>query len=84
MKKDNKKALYESIMTSVAKEVKKALNESLDKDFDPEEMEIHTAELANHIKENINSSDLNLLGQILCEDEYKPWIKVLKYYLFHR
>ena len=30
MKKDNKKALYESIMTSVAKEVKKALNEELD------------------------------------------------------
>ena len=28
MKKDNKKALYESIMTSVAKEVKKVLNES--------------------------------------------------------
>ena len=28
MKKDNKKALYESIMSSVAKEVKKALNES--------------------------------------------------------
>jgi len=28
MKKDNKKVLYESIMTSVAKEVKKALNES--------------------------------------------------------
>ena len=27
MKKDNKKALYESIMTSVAKEVKRALNE---------------------------------------------------------
>ena len=27
MKKDNKKALYESIMTSVAREVKKALNE---------------------------------------------------------
>ena len=27
MKKDNKKVLYESIMTSVAKEVKKALNE---------------------------------------------------------
>jgi len=27
MKKDNKKTLYESIMTSVAKEVKKALNE---------------------------------------------------------
>ena len=28
MKRDNKKALYESIMTSVAKEVKKTLNES--------------------------------------------------------
>jgi hypothetical protein len=27
MKRDNKKALYESIMASVAKEVKKALNE---------------------------------------------------------
>lgn len=27
MKRDNKKALYESIMTSVAKEVKKALDE---------------------------------------------------------
>ena len=31
MKKDNKKALYESIMTSVAKQVKKVLNEELDK-----------------------------------------------------
>lgn len=29
MKKDNKKALYESIMTSVAREVKKDLNESI-------------------------------------------------------
>ena len=28
MKRDNKKALYESIMTSVSKEVKKALNEN--------------------------------------------------------
>ena len=31
MKKDNKKALYESIMSSVAKQVKKVLNEELDK-----------------------------------------------------
>ena len=30
MKSDNKKALYESIMTSVAKEVKKVLNEDID------------------------------------------------------
>ena len=34
MKRDNKKALYESIMTSVAKEVKKALNENLDDEDD--------------------------------------------------
>ena len=34
MRKDNKKALYESIMTSVAKEVKKVLNEdSINEDF---------------------------------------------------
>ena len=30
MKRDNKKALYESIMTSVAREVKKTLNESVE------------------------------------------------------
>jgi len=30
MKKDSKKALYESIMTSISKEVKKILNESFD------------------------------------------------------
>jgi len=29
MKKDSKKALYESIMTSVAREVKKTLNEDI-------------------------------------------------------
>ena len=50
MRKDNKKALYESIMTSVAKEVKKVLNEDASRsrmpqrwrgyqsgDYDPEE-----------------------------------------------
>ena len=50
MKKHNKKALYESIMTSVAKEVKKVLNEDASRsrmpqrwrgyqsgDYDPEE-----------------------------------------------
>jgi len=35
MKKDNKKALYESIMTSVAKEVKKALNENEEDQYLP-------------------------------------------------
>ena len=50
MKKDNKKALYESIMTSVAKEVKKVLNESEDDIFyvvtiwtDPENLNIENA-----------------------------------------
>ena len=48
MKKDNKKALYESIMTSVAKEVKKVLNEDEDNNIfyvvtiwtDPENLNI--------------------------------------------
>ena len=50
MEKDNKKALYESIMTSVAKEVKKALNENEDDLFyvvtiwtDPENLNIENA-----------------------------------------
>ncbi len=34
MKKDNKKALYESIMTSVAREVKKTLNERYNEEDD--------------------------------------------------
>ena len=33
MKKDNKKALYESIMTSVAREVKRSLNENEEESF---------------------------------------------------
>ena len=35
MKKDNKKALYENIMTSVAKEVKKVLNEDASRSIMP-------------------------------------------------
>ena len=35
MKKDNKKALYESIMTSVAREVKKTLNENEEDEYLP-------------------------------------------------
>lgn len=35
MRKDNKKALYESIMTSVAKEVKKVLNEDASRSIMP-------------------------------------------------
>ena len=50
MKSDNKKALYESIMTSVAREVKKTLNKSEDDIFyfvtmltDPENLNIENA-----------------------------------------
>jgi len=50
MKSNNKKALYESIMTAVAKEVTKALNESEDNIFhvvtfwtDPENLNIENA-----------------------------------------
>ena len=50
MKKDNKKALYESIMTSVAKEVKKVLNKDEEDIFyfvtiwtDPENLNIENA-----------------------------------------
>lgn len=50
MKSDNKKALYESIITSVAKEVKKVLNKSEDDIFyfvtiltDPENLIIENA-----------------------------------------
>ena len=35
MKKDNKKALYESIMTSIAREVKKTLNENEEEQYLP-------------------------------------------------
>ncbi len=44
MKKDNKQALYESIMTSVAREVKKALNEG--------EVKRMPTENINRFKEN--------------------------------
>jgi hypothetical protein len=52
MKKDNKKALYESIMASVAKEVKKVLNEKFD-EFDTEEdIRIWANEYLNPREEN--------------------------------
>lgn len=39
MKKDNKKALYENIMKTVRKQVKKALNESVGDGWDLEELD---------------------------------------------
>ena len=54
MKKDNKKALYESIMTSVAREVKKALNESADLSLTEDEIdkldEFFTENIENYEK----------------------------------
>ena len=50
MKRDNKKALYESIMTSVAKEVKKTLNES-------EYPEVYTNERGQKIAKDPDAKD---------------------------
>jgi len=60
MKKDNKKALYESIMASVAKEVKKALNE----DIDPEDTLIFSNKLMSYVemKKGIEDGWLKLDG----------------------
>ena len=55
MKKDNKKALYESIMTSVAKEVKKTLNESWD-EYD-ENLSEYDNHVNNYIQEVSHYSD---------------------------
>ena len=70
MKKDNK-ALYESIMTSVAKEVKKALNESKDDIFyvvtiwtDPENLNIENAvqDFSGTLEECKNKIGLRLIS----------------------
>ena len=59
MKGNNKKALYESIMTSVAKEVKKVLNEdnkySVEGWWDNSEQTVikYLSEYCNHVKQNI-------------------------------
>ena len=67
MRKDNKKALYESIMTSVAKEVKKVLNEdSINEDFldnvksglDAYKNDKERSELIEKVKSLINNNAL--------------------------
>ena len=73
MKRDNKKALYESIMTSVAREVKKALNESKE-DYDEsdnwQEVNQITKRLRTIFNEEFNKFgykmfDLNNWGRVL-------------------
>ena len=67
MRKDNKKALYESIMTSVAKEVKKVLNEdSINENFldnvksglDAYKNDKERSELIEKVKSLINNNAL--------------------------
>ena len=67
MRKDNKKALYESIMTSVAKEVKKVLNEdSINEGFldnvksglDAYKNDKERSELIEKVKSLINNNAL--------------------------
>lgn len=55
MKKDNKKALYESIMASVAKEVKKALNEEY---VDEDDCEWITYEDILDAMENVDPQEI--------------------------
>ena len=53
MKQDNKKALYESIMTSVAKEVKKTLNEDFESEYG---MKSRVQQAARRYVKNIGSN----------------------------
>ena len=79
MKKDNKKALYESIMTSVAKEVKKALNEEINSIN--ENLDINTKkEITNFIKDYLRTH-LNLRVKTLShyrELELELWLDGIK------
>ena len=71
MKKDNKKALYESIMASVAKEVKKTLNETV---VDTEDNETETIDYClDEIKHCLyNGCDFT---------QYKKYIDSKKFYV---
>ena len=79
MKRDNKKALYESIMTAVAKEVKKALNE----DFLPNDdvfpgSSIKNKIIYNFIQNAVNKGLIQLHPTILNAIQYVeshniPW-----------
>ena len=63
MKRDNKKALYESIMTSVAKEVKKTLNENEEDRY-----------LPRYRNMDISTSN-EMYNDLMCkmEDQYCRW-----------
>ena len=64
MKKDNKKALYESIMTSVAKEVKKTLNENYwDEEYYPND--INDSDVVNIFQKYIDTGKIKLHPSVL-------------------
>ena len=64
MRKDNKKALYESIMTSVAKEVKKTLNENYwDEEYYPND--INDSDVVNIFQKYIDTGKIKLHPSVL-------------------
>lgn len=67
MKRDNKKALYEQIMTSIAREVKKILNE----EYNSVNESVTTSELVNYICYSLKTNK--------SEDEEEVWRAVLKF-----
>ena len=68
MKRDNKKALYESIITSVAKEVKKVLNEEVLED----QTTLHIQEIADQIVNNkLTIKNLDFLCTLINDQEYE-------------
>ena len=64
MKRDNKKALYESIMTSVAREVKKSLNENYwDDEYYPSD--INNNDVVNIFQKYIDTGKIKLHPSVL-------------------
>ena len=71
MKKNNKKALYENLMTAVAKQVKKALNEgTTDSDL---------IDRWENIKDIIGAEEMcNAVFQAMSQDEIQDMVKYLE------
>lgn len=71
MKRNNKKALYESIMTVVAKQVKKALNEGT--------TDSTLIDRWENIKDVIGAEEMcNALFQAMSQDEIQDMVKHLE------
>lgn len=71
MKKNNKKALYENLMTAVAKQVKKALNEGT--------TESDLIDRWENIKDIIGAEEMcDALFQAMSQDEIQDMVKHLE------